>query len=83
MILMRISVIKWWLTWRDIEYFFKELCWRVGDDGVGCDEVKEKHDLHSDLLPPTGHRQNNIVLDNISQSKIATCSHGEVDAEQN
>ena len=45
--------------------------------------MKEQHNLHCDFLPSTRHRKNNVVLYNISQSKIAPSSHWEVDQEQN
>ena len=71
------------ITWWYVEDLLEELGRRVGDDGVGGDEVEQQHDLHSHLLPASRHDQHDVVLHLVTQSKVAARGHGHVDTEQN
>ena len=70
------------LTCRNSKKTFKELSWRVGDDGEGWDEVEEQHDLHRDLNGAGWHGEHYVVLDPVPQGEV-TAGYGEVEEEQN
>ena len=45
--------------------------------------MEEQHDLHQDLGGTTGHGQDDVVLDPVSQREVAASCHRKVEQEQN